>query len=56
MSVNIKSQKWETTANTKYPNINSIHSIQIRYFEQDISNKRYSNSSNKNNIYGRRRK
>ena len=32
-------------------NSNSINSIQLRYFNANINNKRYSNSSNKNNMY-----
>ena len=51
MSVNIRSQNRNTTTETKDFISNSINLIQVRYFDKDINNKRYSNSSNKNNIY-----
>ena len=57
MSINIRSQNPKTTSETTYdsnPNANSINSIQIRYFNQNINNRRYANSSNKNNVYLRK--
>ena len=51
MSVNIRSQNRNTTTETKNSINNSVNLIQVRYFDKNINNKRYSNSSNKNNIY-----
>ena len=55
MSVNTKNQNRKTTLETNdsntHSNSNSINSIQLRYFNKNINNKRYSNSSNKNNIH-----
>ena len=55
MSVNTKNQNRKTTLETSdsntHSNSNSINSIQLRYFNKNINNKRYSNSSNKNNIH-----
>ena len=57
MSVNTKNQNRKTTLETSDSNThsnsnsNSINSIQLRYFNKNINNKRYSNSSNKNNIH-----
>ncbi len=51
MSVNTKNQNRKTTLETNDSNSNSINSIQLRYFNKNINNKRYSNSSNKNNIH-----
>ena len=57
MSVNTKNQNRKTTLETNDSNThsnsnsNSINSIQLRYFNKNINNKRYSNSSNKNNIH-----
>ena len=58
MSVNIRSQNKETTSNNNELNTNSIsksiNSIQLRYFNKNINSKRYSNSSNKNNVHSER--
>ena len=51
MSVNTKNQNRKTTLETNDSNSNYINSIQLRYFNKNINNKRYSNSSNKNNIH-----
>ena len=52
MSVNIRSQNRNTTSDTNDTNTNPlINSVQLRYFDANINNKRYSNSSNKNNVY-----
>lgn len=51
MSVNIRSQNKNTTTDSKNSISNSVNLIQVRYFDKNINNKRYSNSSNKNNIY-----
>ena len=52
MSVNIRSQNRKTTNDSNKNNdSNFIHSIVLRYFDKSINNKRYSNSSKKNNIY-----
>ena len=57
MSINIRSQNPKTTSETTYdtnPIANSINSIQLRYFNQNINSRRYANSSNKNNVYLRK--
>ena len=52
MSVNIRSQNRKTTSDTNDTNSNPLtNSVQLRYFDTNINNKRYSNSSNKNNVY-----
>ena len=52
MSVNIRSQNKKTTSDTNDTNTNWLtNSVQLRYFDKNINNKRYSNSSNKNNVY-----
>ena len=52
MSVNIRSQNRKTTSDTNDTNTNWLtNSVQLRYFDKNINNKRYSNSSNKNNVY-----
>ena len=52
---NKKNQSRKNTGETKDSiNANSINSIQLRYFDTNISSKRYSNSSKKNNIYASR--
>ena len=52
MSVNIRSQNRKTTSDTNDTNTNPLtNSVQLRYFDKNIHNKRYSNSSNKNNVY-----
>ena len=58
MSVNLKSQNKEIITKVNELNTNyiskSINSIQLRYFNKNIKSKRYSNSSNKNNIHTER--
>ena len=52
MSVNIRTQNRKTTSDTNDTNTNWLtNSVQLRYFDKNINNKRYSNSSNKNNVY-----
>lgn len=51
MSINIRRQNRNTTSETNDSNADSINSIQLRYFDKDINNKRYSNSSNRNNVF-----
>ena len=55
MSINLRSQNKKTTSETTYDsNTNSVNSVQLRYFSKNINNKRYANSSNKNNVYIRK--
>ena len=52
---NKKNQSRKNTGETNDTvNTNSINSIQLRYFNTNISSKRYSNSSKKNNMYASR--
>ena len=49
---NKKNQSRKNTGETNDSIItNSVNSIQLRYFNTNISSKRYSNSSKKNNMY-----